>query len=81
MNLFNRQSILFTLGSITLVVLSLAFIFTVSGASKNQDDAIQVAKNIQSELTHVRLGITQNIHPDSHFQPFPVDEIRHYFQQ
>ncbi|HHS99260.1 MAG TPA: bifunctional diguanylate cyclase/phosphodiesterase [Thiomicrospira sp.] len=62
-------------------MLSLAFIFTVSGASKNQDDAIQVAKNIQSELTHVRLGITQNIHPDSRFQPFPVDEIRHYFQQ
>lgn len=81
MTLLNRSSILFTLGSITLVVLSLAFVFTVSGALKNQDDAIQLTKSVQSQLTHVRLGITQNISPNNRLQPFPVDEIRHYFQQ
>ncbi|MEA3405802.1 MAG: EAL domain-containing protein [Pseudomonadota bacterium] len=62
-------------------MLSLAFVFTVSGALKNQDDAIQLTKSVQSQLTHVRLGITQNISPNNRLQPFPVDEIRHYFQQ
>ena len=80
MILLNRSSIWFAFGGVTLVSLTFALLLTLSGASKQQDNAIQLTKGLQSQLTHVRLGITQNINLDERLQPFPVDEIRNYFQ-
>ncbi len=81
MAFFNRASIYFILASVTLLSLALAFVLTVSGISKNQDDAIQLTKSVQNQLVHARLGLTQNISFDPRLQPLPVDEIRRSFQQ
>jgi len=81
LTLFNRSTIWFAFTSVALITLALSFVFTVNGASQNQDNAIQLAKSVQGQLAHVRLGITQSVSPDDRLQPLPVDKIRHYFQQ
>jgi len=77
--LLNRLSISFVFGCVFLVVLTFAYLLTVSGATLKQDNAIQLTKNIQNQLTHVRLGMTQSLNQEPRLQPFPVADIQNYF--
>ncbi|MBN2865365.1 MAG: EAL domain-containing protein [Thiotrichales bacterium] len=70
-----------TLVSATFIAVAFAFLLVAKGVVNQQDQAIQLTKNVQVELAQVRLALTQSMELGLPFNPLASEGINLAFQQ